>query len=88
MAAVTGPIGWEITGELRAAKDINNDYYNNFVDAGLGPRVRLLAPFHLELMLAPHIGTYFGSHNQEPAPDPLHYVDLRAQLATYVELGP
>jgi Tfp pilus assembly protein PilF len=86
--AVTGPVGWELTGELRGAKDKNDEYYNNFADVGLGPRVRLLAPFHLELMLAPHLGTYFGEHHLEPAPHPLHYVDLRAQLATYVEFGP
>lgn len=86
--AITGPIEWQVTGELRVAKDSNNEYYNNFVDGGLGLRLRLLAPVRIELMFAPHVGTYFGLHHLDPAPDPLHYVDLRIQAATYIEVGP
>jgi hypothetical protein len=82
---VTGPVEWQLTGELRVAKDSNGEFYNNFVDAGLGPRLRLLAPFRFDLMFAPHLGSYFGEHHLDPAPDPLHYVDLRLQAATYVE---
>jgi hypothetical protein len=83
--AITGPVQWLIGAELRAAKDTNEEYYNNFADAGLGPRIRLLSPFHLDLTFAAHAGTYFGESHLDPAPHPLHYVDLRAQAATYVE---
>lgn len=84
--AVTGPLEWQLTGELRAGADTNGEYYNNFVDAGLGPRLRLLAPIRLDLMFAPHVGSYLGRHHLDPLPSPTHYVDLRAQAATYIEL--
>ena len=33
---VTGPVGWEPYAEVRALKDIRNDYWNNLADAVLG----------------------------------------------------
>jgi hypothetical protein len=83
--AQTGPLLWQLAAEMRFGKDTNQEYYNNFADAGLGPRLRLLWPLKLDLMLAPHAGAYFGESHLDPAPDPLHYADLRLQAATYVE---
>jgi hypothetical protein len=83
--SVTGPVEWQLTAEVRAGKDLNEDYYNNFVDAGIGPRWRLLTPVHIDLMFAPHLGSYFGPSHGEPPPNPRHYVDLRLQAASYIE---
>jgi Sec-independent protein translocase protein TatA len=83
--AITGPFAWQLAAELRVAKDVLGEYYNNFVDVGAGPRVSLLAPIHLYLMVGPHFGSYFGEHHLDPAPHPLSYLDLRLQLATYLE---
>ena len=83
--AITGPLEWQLSAELRAAKDKNGEDYNNFADLGAGPRLRLLAPVHVDLMLAPHFGSYFGQQHLDPAPDPLHDLDLRAQAATSLE---
>ena len=81
---VTGPVAWQPIVEARIFKDINNDYWNNLVDAGAGFRWRLLAPIGLDLMLGVHGGTYFGLANHDPAPTPLGYAELRLQAATYV----
>jgi hypothetical protein len=86
--ARTGPVAWSLAAEARLAKDANNDFYNNFVDAGLGPMWRLLAPIRLELMVGVHAGSYFGLENRDPAPDPLGYLDLRVLVATYWAVGP
>jgi hypothetical protein len=83
--AITGPLAWQLAGELRVAKDTNGDYYNNFIDVGAGPRVSLLVPFHLYVLAGPHFGSYFGEHHVDPAPHPLSYLDLRLQVATYIE---
>ena len=86
--ARTGPVAWQVALEGRVAKDRNNDYYNNFFDAGIGPLWRLLAPLRVDFMLSVHAGTYFGLENRDPAPHPLGYVDLRALVATYWAVGP
>ena len=39
----TGPVRWQLLGELRAAVDRNQDYYNNLADVGLAHRWRLVA---------------------------------------------
>ena len=82
---VTGPVAWQMMGEARAGKDLNDDYWNNFADAGFGPRWRLLAPFRLDLMVSADAGRYFGLSGHDPAPARLGYVDGRALATTYVE---
>ena len=82
---VTGPVLWQATAEARVGKDINDDYWNNFVDGGLGHRWRLLAPFRLDVLLTANAGTYFGLASRDPAPSRLGYVDARAQISTFVE---
>ena len=81
---VTGPVQWAPFLEGRLLKDINNDYWNNLADAGVGHRWRLLKPFGLDLLFGVHAGTYLGLENADPAPTPLRYAELRWQLATYV----
>ncbi|WP_438000599.1 hypothetical protein WMF26_13030 [Sorangium sp. So ce185] len=82
---VTGPLAWQVVAEGRAAADTNSDFFNNFVDAGAGPRLRLLRPLRLDLALGLHAGSYLGREGRDPAPRQLGYVDLRLQAATYVE---
>lgn len=83
---LTGPVLWQIVAEGRVGKDTNNDYWNNFADAGGGPRVRLLAPFRFDLLFTASGGTYFGLVNRDPAPSQLTYADLRVLASTYLEL--
>ncbi len=81
---VTGPVAWQPIVEGRVLKDINNDYYNNLIDAGAGFRWRLLTPIGVDLMIGVHGGTYFGLENRSLAPSPLNYAELRLQAATYI----
>lgn len=81
---VTGPVAWQPIAEVRVFKDINNDYWNNLVDGGVGHRWRLLRPFGLDLMLSVHVGSYFGLENVDSAPDPLYFSEFRFQTATYI----
>jgi len=81
---VTGPVAWQPIAEVRVFKDLNNDYWNNLVDGGVGHRWRLLRPIGLDLMLSVHVGSYFGLENVDPAPDPLYYSEFRFQTATYI----
>jgi hypothetical protein len=82
---LTGPVAWQLVGEARGSVDRNSDFYNNFVEGGIGPRWRLLRPFQLELFASINAGRYLGRENRDPAPHPLSYFDLRLQAATYVE---
>ena len=79
---LTGPVAWQPLAEGRVYKDIDNDFWNNMADGGVGHRWRLLQPFALDLMLGVHFGTYFGFENLDPAPEPLSYAELRLQAAT------
>jgi len=83
---LVGPLAWQLVLEGRVAKDRNDDYYNNFADAGLAQRWRLLRPLRIDLMLGLHSGAYFGLAGRDPAPHPLTYTDVRLQAATYLEL--
>jgi hypothetical protein len=80
----TGPLAWELFWELRGSADRNGDYYDNFVDAGVGPRWRVFGAVPLDLQAGVHAGRYFGRDNVDPAPDQLHYVDLRILVTTYL----
>jgi hypothetical protein len=82
---VTGPIAWQFAGEARGAVDRNGDFYNNFAEIGAGPRWKLLRPLHLDLFVSLNAGRYLGRANRDPAPNPLSYLDLRLQAATYLE---
>jgi hypothetical protein len=82
---VTGPLAWQVLGEVRAAVDRNEDYYDNFVDAGAGLRWRLQRFLPLDLFAGLHAGTYLGVEGVDPAPTPLTYLDLRAVLTTFIE---
>ncbi len=81
----TGPVAWQLVGEARGSVDRNGDFYNNFAEVGAGPRLRLLRPLQLDLFFSVNAGRYFGRANRDPAPNPLSYLDLRLQAATYVE---
>jgi hypothetical protein len=82
----TGPVSWQFFGELRAAFDRNGDFYDNFLDAGIGPRWRLRRPIAIDLQIGGHVGAYLGRENRDPAPMQQDYLDLRAFATTYVEL--
>ena len=82
---VTGPVLWQGVVEGRATKDINEDYYNNFADGGLGHRWRLLSPFRVDLLVSANAGSYYGVAGRDPAPSKLGYADLRALFSTYLE---
>jgi hypothetical protein len=82
---LTGPVLWQAALEARASKDLNNDYWNNFADGGIGHRWRLLAPFRVDLLLTANAGSYFGLQGRDPAPSRLSYVDARGLATTYVE---
>jgi hypothetical protein len=82
---VSGPVLWQGVVEGRATKDVNDDYYNNFADAGVGHRWRLLAPFRVDLLVSANAGSYYGLSGRDPAPSRLGYADLRAVFSTYVE---
>jgi hypothetical protein len=82
---VTGPVAWQVIAEARAGKDLNDDYYNNFIDAGVGPRWRLLSPFRLDVLLTADAGTYLGLQNVDPAPSTLAYGAVRLEASTYME---
>jgi hypothetical protein len=84
---VTGPVAWGVVGQVRAATDRNGDYYDNFVDGGGGVRVKLLAPFHFDVIASVETGTYFGRTARDPAPSPLRYTELRVLATTYLEAG-
>lgn len=81
----TGPLSWQLFVEGRGAADRNGDYYNNFVDAGAGPRWRLHAAVPVDVLLGGHVGRYLGRANRDPAPAELEYADLRILATTYVE---
>jgi hypothetical protein len=82
---VTGPWLWQLAAELRAATDRNRDFYDNFVDAGIGPRLRLRRPFRLDVFPTFSAGSYLGVAGRDPAPRPLGYAELRLQVATSLE---
>jgi hypothetical protein len=84
--ANTGPVSWQLFMELRAALDRNGDYFDNFVDAGLGPRWRLRRPLPIDLQVGMHAGSYLGRENVDPLPMQHDYVDVRALVTTYVEM--
>ena len=79
---ITGPVAWQPVAEGRVFKDIDNDFWNNLADFGGGHRWRLLYPFQFDLLLGVHFGTYFGLENENPAPDPHYFSELRLQAAT------
>jgi len=85
---VTGPVLWQAVVEGRAAKDKNDDYWNDFADAGAGHRWRLLAPLRVDLLLTANAGSYYGSSGRDPAPARLGYVEARGLVTTYVEVAP
>jgi hypothetical protein len=82
---VTGPIAWQALLEGRAAADRNHDFYDNFADGGVAHRWRLLKPLRVDVLVSGVVGRYRGVENVDPAPDPLRYVDLRLEAATYFE---
>jgi hypothetical protein len=84
--AETGPVSWQMFFELRGAVDVNGDYYNNFVDSGIGPRWRLRRPIPIDFLFGGHVGSYLGRQNVDPGPMEQDYVDLRILVTTYAEL--
>src|SRR6185436_9296602 len=63
----TGPVLWQAIVEGRAAVDANHDYWNNFADAGIGHRWRLLAPLRVDLLFTVNAGSYYGLSGRDPA---------------------
>jgi hypothetical protein len=84
--ADTGPVSWQIYWEVRAAGDLNGDYYDNLIESGMGPRWRLNGPIRIDLLVGGHAGAYLGRENRDPLPDKTQYFDLRLLAATYLEL--
>ncbi len=83
----TGPVLWQPLFEARALVGKNGDYYNNLAELGVGHRWRLLEPFNVDLVTTLHGGVYYGVQNLDPVPDPPFYLELRALLTSYVEIG-
>jgi hypothetical protein len=82
---LTGPVLWQPLIELRALGGLNQNYYNNFAEIGVGHRWRLLTPFVVDLITTVHGGVYYGLENVDPLPDPPVFLELRLLLTTYVE---
>ena len=80
----TGPVRWQLLGELRAAVDRNHDYYNNLADVGLAHRWRLMAAVPFDLLLGAHAGRFLGVSGRDPLPARRGYVDLRLVGSTYL----
>jgi hypothetical protein len=83
--AETGPVSWQMYWELRAALDLNGDYYDNLMESGMGPRWRLNAPIRIDLLVGGHAGSYLWRENRDPAPADRQYIDVRLLASTYVE---
>jgi hypothetical protein len=81
---VTGPVAWQGVIEGRAAADAKHEYYNNFVEAGVGPRLRLLRPFRFDVLATANAGTFLGLHHTDPLPRSLGYTGFRVEASTYV----
>lgn len=82
----TGPVSWQVFFEVRTALDRNGDYYDNFIDAGVGPRWRLRRPVPIDVQLGGHAGSYLGRENVDPLPMEHDYIDIRLLVTTYVEV--
>jgi hypothetical protein len=82
---VTGPVAWQMLLEGRGSADRRADYYNNFADAGLIQRWRLLGRVPFDLSVGVNAGRYLGRAGLDPAPAELRYVDLRILAATQVD---
>jgi hypothetical protein len=80
----TGPVRWQLLGELRAAVDRNHDYYNNLADVGLAHRWRLMAAVPFDLLLGAHAGRFLGVSGRDPLPARRGYIDLRLVGSTYL----
>jgi hypothetical protein len=80
----TGPVRWQMLGELRAGVDRNQDYYNNLADVGLAHRWRLMAAVPFDLLLGAHGGRFLGMSGRDPLPARRGYLDLRLVASTYV----
>lgn len=83
----TGPVLWQPVAEVRALGGKNGDYYNNLAELGVGHRWRLLDPFGVDLVTTVHGGVYYGVENVDPLPSPPVYLEVRALLTSYVEIG-
>ncbi len=87
---VTGPIAWQPLIESRVMLGLNRDYWNNFAEAGVMHRWRLLEPFVLDLSAGVAAGTYLGLFNAgpngAPLPSPSTYVEGRLLLTTYLAM--
>jgi len=82
---VTGPVAWQPLAELRAAADVNGDYWNNFFDAGLGHRWRWMGKVPVDVFVGAHAGRYVGRQNVDPIPSTAGYADFRLLASTYME---
>jgi tetratricopeptide (TPR) repeat protein len=80
----TGPLAWQLVGEVRAGADRNRDYWANFAEAGAGHRWRLVRPFRLDLLLSANAGRFLGPSGRDPIPADRTYTDLRLELATEI----
>ncbi len=84
---VTGPVRWSPYLEVRGIGDVNGDYWNNVVDAGVGHRWRLLTKVPFSLLVGLHGGRYLGrtKNAAQKLPDPASYLELRLHFATYLQ---
>ena len=80
---VTGPVAWAPFAEVRTANDVRNDFWNNFVDFGVGHRWRLSGPVGVDLLVGLHGGRYWGVFSVDAPPATLEYAELRAILSAY-----
>ncbi len=83
-ALVTGPVAWQPMIEVRAAADVNGDFWNNFVEGGLVHRWRVLSKVPFDAILGVHAGAYYRHNDLNVPPSPSAYVEARLLLVTYL----
>ncbi|MFH1463157.1 MAG: hypothetical protein ABIO70_02115 [Pseudomonadota bacterium] len=81
---VWGQVAWQPLLELRVFADVNGDYWNNLVDAGLVHRWRFLESVPIDISLGVHAGRYLRGA-EGTLPDPAGFLDLRLTTAGYFQ---
>jgi hypothetical protein len=82
---VTGSVAWTLLLETQASADRIGHPYDNFFEAGLGHRWRLLRPLKVDLLAGVSSGVVLRGRAVEPVPEDRTYLELRLLAATYSE---
>jgi hypothetical protein len=82
---LTGPVAWTLLLETQASADRIGHPYDNFFEAGLGHRWRLLRPVRVDLLAGLSSGVVLRGRTVEPVPTDRTYLEARLLAATYSE---